>query len=212
MANNLHTLTIRFPDYINWDQTHAAALLPMPSRPHYGPREQQLVAWTVMRGLSFLPAHSFPVPLSLLFKIPSAGLPYSIPLTFTLTVPIVVVPWLVPSNTTSCKPYSKKLKIMTLPYIYIYEILLYIKMSLSKFKTNSMLHSHDTRNKSDLFITSHNTKLFKQSTAYNGVLVYTKLHSEIKSDKSIIKFKKILRNFLLEKSFYSVEEFMTVDY
>jgi hypothetical protein len=84
-------------------------------------------------------------------------------------------------------------------------------MSLSKFKTNSMLHSHDTRTKSDLFTTSHNTRLFEQSTAYNGVLVYNKLPSEIRSVKSIIKFKKILRNFLLEKSFYSVEEFMTVD-
>jgi hypothetical protein len=115
------------------------------------------------------------------------------------------------SSTTSCKPYFKKGKIMTLPCIYICEILLYIKMSLSKFKTNSIFHSHDTRTKSDLFITSHNTKLFEQSIAYNGVLVYSKLPSEIKSVKSIIKFKKVLRNFLLEKSFYSVEEFMTVD-
>jgi hypothetical protein len=115
------------------------------------------------------------------------------------------------SSTTSCKPYFKKLKFMTLPCMYIYEIVLYIKMSLNKFKTNSMFHSHDTRTKSDLFITSHNTKLFEQSTAYNGVLVYNKLPSKIKSVKSIIKFKKILRNFLLENSFYSVEEFMTVN-
>jgi hypothetical protein len=105
------------------------------------------------------------------------------------------------SSTTSCKPYFKKLKIMTLPYIYIYEILLYIKMSLSKFKTNSMFHSHDTRNKSDLFITSHNTKPLEQSIAYNGVLVYNKLPSKIKSVKSIIKFKKVLSNFLLERVF-----------
>jgi hypothetical protein len=45
----------------------------------------------------------------------------------------------------------------------------------------------------------------------DGVLVYNKLPSKIKSVKSIIKFKKMLRNFLLEKGFYSVEEFMTVD-
>jgi hypothetical protein len=79
---------------------------------------------------------------------------------------------------------------MTLPCTYIYKILLYIKMSLSKFKTNSMFHSHDTRTKSDLLITSHNTKLFEQSIAYNGVFVYNKLPSEIKSVKSIIKFKE----------------------
>jgi hypothetical protein len=37
-------------------------------------------------------------------------------------------------------------------------------MSLNKFKTNSMFHSHDTRTKSDVFITNHNTKLFKLLT------------------------------------------------
>jgi hypothetical protein len=58
------------------------------------------------------------------------------------------------SSTTSCKPYCKKLKIMALPCIYIYEILLHIKMSSSKLETNSMFHSHDTRTKSNLFITS----------------------------------------------------------
>jgi hypothetical protein len=55
-------------------------------------------------------------------------------------------------------------------------------------------------------------QLFEQNIAYDGVLVYNKLPSEIKSIKSIIKFKMTLRNFLLEKSFYSVEEFMTVDF
>jgi hypothetical protein len=32
-----------------------------------------------------------------------------------------------------------------------------------------MFHSHDTTNKADLFITSHNTKLFEHRIAYNGV-------------------------------------------
>jgi hypothetical protein len=75
-----------------------------------------------------------------------------------------------------------------------------------------MFHSHETRNKADLFITSHNTKLFEQSIAYNGVLIYNKLPSEIKSVKSISKFRKLLSNFLFENSFYSMEEFMTVDF
>ena len=74
-----------------------------------------------------------------------------------------------------------------------------------------MFHSHYTRNKSDLFISSHNTKLFEQSITYNGVLMYNKLSSETKSIKSTTKFKKILTKFLLENSFYSVEEFMTAN-
>jgi hypothetical protein len=64
---------------------------------------------------------------------------------------------------------------------------------------------------SHLFISGHNTKLFEKSVAYSGVLIYNKLSNEIKSIKYITKFKKILTNFLLEKSFYSVEEFVTTN-
>jgi hypothetical protein len=74
---------------------------------------------------------------------------------------------------------------MTLSCLYIYEILLYTGMSLDTFKTNSMLHSYDTRNKSKLFITRHNTTLFEQSITYNGVLIYNRLPSEIKVNNFI---------------------------
>jgi len=37
------------------------------------------------------------------------------------------------SNKTSCQPFFNKLMIMTLPCIYIYEILVHIKMSLNRF-------------------------------------------------------------------------------
>ena len=66
-------------------------------------------------------------------------------------------------------------------YIYIYEILLYTNKYLNRFKTNSMFHSHTTRNKSDLFITSHNNKLFEHSIAYNSALIYNKLPHKIKA-------------------------------
>jgi hypothetical protein len=84
-------------------------------------------------------------------------------------------------------------------------------MSLSSFKTNSMFHSYDTQTKSDLFMSSHNTKSFEQSITYNGMLIYNNMSSEIKSIKSTTQFKEILTKFLLENSFYSVEEFMTAN-
>jgi hypothetical protein len=62
------------------------------------------------------------------------------------------------SRTTSCKPSFRVLKIMTWPY-----------------KTNSKIHLHDTRQKSDLFITGHNPKLFEQSTTYSGIHIYNRL-------------------------------------
>jgi hypothetical protein len=73
------------------------------------------------------------------------------------------------SRTTSCKPLFWALKIMTLPCMHIYEILLQFRTSMNNRKTNSMIHLHDTRQKSDLFITGHNTKLFEQSRTCSGI-------------------------------------------
>jgi len=81
---------------------------------------------------------------------------------------------------------------MTLPCVYTHENLLYTEMYLSRLKTNYMFHGYDTRNMPDLFITSHNTKLFEQSIAYNSTLIYNKLSNEIKSVMCLMNFKKIL--------------------
>lgn len=88
---------------------------------------------------------------------------------------------------------------MIVPGIYIYEMLLYEKMDLTRFKTNSVLHSYEIRSKSDLFIADLDTKLFAQRITYNSVLIYNSLSHEIKSVTCVMKFKIIIFNFLLEK-------------
>ena len=45
---------------------------------------------------------------------------------------------------------------------------------------------------------------------HNGMLICNKFSYDIKSVPCVMKFKKIIINFLLEKSFYSVEEIMIV--
>jgi hypothetical protein len=45
----------------------------------------------------------------------------------------------------------------------------------------------------------------------NSVLIYNKHPHEIKSVTCIMKFKKIITNFLLENSLYFVENFRTID-
>jgi hypothetical protein len=71
-----------------------------------------------------------------------------------------------------------------------------------------MIHLHDTRQKSDLFITGHNTELFEQSITYSGIHIYNTLTKEIKNTETLTKFKKKLTDFLIEECFYSVEEFL----
>jgi Na+-translocating ferredoxin:NAD+ oxidoreductase RnfC subunit len=84
----------------------------------------------------------------------------------------------------------KKIKDYGIP-LQVYEVILYTNMYLSRYVTDSMFHSYDTRNKLDLFITGHNTKLFEQSITYSSVLIYNKLSHEIKGVKCIMKLKKI---------------------
>jgi hypothetical protein len=112
------------------------------------------------------------------------------------------------SGTTSCKHLFRALKIITLPFMYIYEILLQFRMSVNNYKTNSKIHLHDTRQKWDLFITGHNTKLFEQSTTYSSIHIYNRLAKEIKNTETLREFKKKLTDSLIEECFYSVEEFL----
>lgn len=85
-------------------------------------------------------------------------------------------------------------------------------MCLNRLKTDSIINSYNTRNTFGLFITGHNTKLFEENFTHSGVLTFSKLYSEIKNIEPVMKCKKMWFNFLIEKSFYLVEEFMTVDY
>jgi hypothetical protein len=112
------------------------------------------------------------------------------------------------SRTTSCKPLFRALKITTLPCIYIYEILLQFRMSMNNYVTNFKIHLHDRRQKSDLFITGHNTKLFEQCTTSSGIHIYNRLAKEIKNTETLREFKKKRTDFLIEECFYSVEEFL----
>jgi hypothetical protein len=53
-------------------------------------------------------------------------------------------------KTASCKQHCRSLHILQLLSLYIYKILVDVKFNLSDFKTNSVLHSHNTRRKDDV--------------------------------------------------------------
>ena len=73
-----------------------------------------------------------------------------------------------------------------------------------------MFHSYDTKYVR-LFIASHNTKLFENIITYSDLHIYNKISNEITSAVCTMKFKKMLISFSLDKSFSSVEDFMTID-
>ena len=76
------------------------------------------------------------------------------------------------------------------------------------FKSNSVVHSINTRHCSDLYLPS--AHLFKLQTAvyHTGIKVFNCLPPRVKSLSSDVrKFKSALKKFLLEGSFYTIQEY-----
>lgn len=112
-----------------------------------------------------------------------------------------------PSN-TSCRSYFKMLNILTVPCIYIYEILICVHKQLQKFTRNEQIHNHYTRRRSNLHLSGHKSSLFEKSFSYNSRLLYNKLPGSIKHLNADVKFKKELKKFLMDGCFYSVQEYL----
>jgi thermostable 8-oxoguanine DNA glycosylase len=74
---------------------------------------------------------------------------------------------------------------------------------------NEDVHAHSTRQKSDAHVQYCRTTLFKNSSANMGIKLYNKLPNEIKKLEKLQDLKKKLRHFLLQQTFYSVDEHLS---
>jgi hypothetical protein len=75
--------------------------------------------------------------------------------------------------------------------------------------TNKDIHDHNTRRNLNLHVKHCNTYLFKKSVMNRGISLYNKVPVLIKLRENVNLFKKDLKSFLVNHSFYSVEEFMS---
>jgi len=74
------------------------------------------------------------------------------------------------------------------------------------FKTNSDVHSFNTRSHYDLHIPAANLAVFQNRVWYSGVKIYNHLPPTIKQlSYDISKFKVALKIFLYTNSFYTLE-------
>jgi len=76
------------------------------------------------------------------------------------------------------------------------------------FKTNSDVHSFNTRAHYDLHIHPANLIVFQNGAWHSGIKIYNCLPPTIKQlSNDISKFKAALKRFLYTKSFYTLEEY-----
>ena len=108
----------------------------------------------------------------------------------------------------SCKHIFKKFRILTLTSLYILEVLCFIKECHGNLKQNCGMHGHNTRNKLDLYTGYCSTIWYHRSVTNMGIKLFNKLPVQIKQLDNYKCFKREVKNFLSNNSFYTIEGFL----
>ena len=104
-----------------------------------------------------------------------------------------------------CKQYFGKLNIMTLPFLYIYNSLIYIWEKLSTYKSLNSYHNYDTRT-CDLAYNYLRLERCRCATNYFGVKFFNKLPTYFRS-LSFNQFKIEIKELLIKDTLYSIGDF-----
>jgi hypothetical protein len=100
---------------------------------------------------------------------------------------------------TSCRQISKDLNVLPLPYIYISEIIQYIKLYIEKLEQNSTIRNM-------AYNKTNRTNAFKKGDMRMGVKLQSKLLNKCREVEEIMYFKREMRAYPLQCIFYSVDE------
>jgi len=110
-------------------------------------------------------------------------------------------------NRESCCKLFKKLNILPLYSQYILSLLLFV-VNINTLKFNSVVHSINTRQCSDLYLPSVNLYKVQKAVYHSGIKVFNCLPPRIKCLSSDMrKFKSPSKRFFLEGSFYTIQEY-----
>lgn len=106
-------------------------------------------------------------------------------------------------TTDTCKPHFRDLNILTVPSLYIYEVLMFVK-------NNMHLFSHvESQRRSDKLQTIATKTAFAHKSVYAmAPKLYNKLPCDIRNSKNNNEFKNKLFKLLNDKVYYSVKEYL----
>jgi len=111
------------------------------------------------------------------------------------------------SNNVSCRELFKKLNILPLYLQYTFSLLLFVVKNINMFTLNSTVHSVNTRHCSDLHLSAVHLTKVQKGIYHSGAKASNSLPPGIKClSKNIGRFNSTLKNFLLEGSFYTIQE------
>jgi len=111
-------------------------------------------------------------------------------------------------NRDSCHELFEKLNILPLHSQYTLSLLLFVVKNRDTFKSNSVVQSINTKHCSDLYLPSVHLSKVRKRVYHSGIKVFNCLPPRIKSLCSDMrKFKSASKRFLLEGSFYTIQEY-----
>ena len=109
----------------------------------------------------------------------------------------------------SCRPLFRKLSLLTMPAIYVYELALFYKRNEPLFEAGMVTHGYATRNRTKIPFPIHNLTLLEKGPYYSAIRVIDALPPSIKGLKEQ-QFKIELRRKLTEEVPYTVSDCLVV--
>lgn len=109
---------------------------------------------------------------------------------------------------SSARPHFRRLGILTLPALVIYQVAVYVKENQASYTKRGSGHSYHTRNRDKIAAVPRTLTKFSKTSHVMGPTVYNKLPNQITDSSSLTCFKLRLKRWLVEQTFYSFEEFV----
>ncbi|KAG8310360.1 hypothetical protein J6590_065540 [Homalodisca vitripennis] len=106
----------------------------------------------------------------------------------------------------SCRQAFGELAILTAVSLYICETICFT--IAQKPDQLGDTHSYDTRNACDYALPTHHLTLFEKKPTYMGRKLFNHLPEDLKRRRDEKYFKTALKAWLLQKPYYTLEEFL----
>jgi hypothetical protein len=109
----------------------------------------------------------------------------------------------------SCKSLFQSMGILTLTSQYILSLMKFILQNQERYIFNTEVHNINTRNKLMLHQPMSNLTLYQKGVYYMSIKIFIKLPDHIRdSIGNKRNFISKLKQYLVNKSLYSLDEFM----
>lgn len=113
------------------------------------------------------------------------------------------------ASRTHCKPLFRELEILTAPCVYIFECATYVTRNRNLFiNFQDRNIRYNLRNKSNLLLPTCRLTMKEESSMVESLKIFNELPKSLKCLQCPKLFKIKLKEFLTEKAYYSVEEFL----